>query len=277
MATVLGSGVTDRTTPGVGNRGSGAPTSSATSAGKVDPMALIKEAEQGLAGTSANIDVVLSRLQAKGVYAARATHAGELPSDDKIVLSDGTVVDLIGGNPGDPFGALVIGPGAYGNRPVIVNGKVVKFNDWQSTVPTGSATWDPIANGAPGPWGGGKGPATPGQDQPPGTPPPGAPPAPKGPKAPDQPGDPPDLPPKGPKQREPDPPGEGNGPPPAPVPQPNPTPATSPNTMNLYSAAYQAALRARRRSSGSGRSSTVMAGFGGGGAPSTQTATLLGR
>lgn len=45
--------------------------------------------------TSASIDNIIQSLAHIGVHAVRATHAGGIPSDDKIVFDDGTMFDLI--------------------------------------------------------------------------------------------------------------------------------------------------------------------------------------
>lgn len=54
------------------------------------------------APTSSAIDGLLKAYQQAGINATRATHAGGLPSDDKIVLPGGQVIDLISdvGGPG---------------------------------------------------------------------------------------------------------------------------------------------------------------------------------
>jgi hypothetical protein len=77
------------------------PASGAHGGGVTDPSVIARAQSitdattRGLAPTSQNLDTVLHALNAQGIQATRATHAGNQPSDDKIVLPGGQVVDLV--------------------------------------------------------------------------------------------------------------------------------------------------------------------------------------
>lgn len=63
--------------------------------------AAVGQAQQGLAPVSASLDPIIAALNGQGYNVKRATHAGNLPSDDKITFGDGTGIDMITGV-GDP-------------------------------------------------------------------------------------------------------------------------------------------------------------------------------
>lgn len=81
--------------------GTAAPPRVAAPQAPPEALGLISQLQGGLPPTSASLDPIISALQAKGYDAKRATHAGNLPSDDKMTVN-GSMYDLIGnvGGPG---------------------------------------------------------------------------------------------------------------------------------------------------------------------------------
>jgi hypothetical protein len=72
---------------------------------------------RNLPPTSASLDELLAVLEWRGINAKRATHAGGLPSDDKIILPDGTMIDTIQdvGGPGARWMWSVVGDDGGGS------------------------------------------------------------------------------------------------------------------------------------------------------------------
>jgi len=240
MATVLGSDVTDRSGTQLGNRGSGAPTSKPTS----------------------TTPLFNSSMDPRDVFMTAVNNLGLTPQQGRAQGMD-AVAAYINANGWTGWS----GGGTKAADWISLKDPSSGWNWAWDTLPAGDKSWQFIDDltGMANPTKGGQGQGPPTQT--PGNPTPGMPP--KN----------PNLPPGPITQPPPDAgtPGGPNAPPSTTAP-----PATSTTTggtpqLNLYSAAYNAALRARRQATGGGRSSTVLAGFSGSVSPSTSPATLLGR